>query len=707
MALIPINITGGFYKSRSLPLSAQVTRNMYPEIQENPATKDPYILQSFPGYSLFSQGFDLVETEGVTFDGSNDYLTRGADLTSLSNGRIGTVAMRIRIDDGDGANRYIYEGATSGVDIFLDTANKLNIRANNTAGNSVKLLAKSTTAYTAGATWLNVLCSWNGTTDTDPLLYINDSDDLDAASSESEDEDYKYSTTEHSVGAQVNGSSKFDGDIEFLYINFTEKVLISTEANRRLFFDSRGAPVSLGADGSTPTGTAPHVYLSGALATWHTNKGTGGGFTVTGTLTAATSVTFPATAERGSFDHQEVLYSVLGTSLYSVSSAGVKTELGSGGEILGTDPCILDGIGDNVVVVTEGKVFVWDGSTVDEVTDPDLETPNGVAHLNNQVIYDGDDGRFASSDVGDASSISGLNYATAESNADDLLRPYVLNQTLYLMGTRTIEQWWNSGSGSPPFDRIEGGIIPIGLKAIYSVADNGDTMFFLGHDLKVYAVSGSNYQVISTIPISNAIEGYSTVSDAEGTYFTFQGQNFYQLTFPQSDKSWLYCISSNEWVENSSGDSGGRAIFNHAVNVYNKVIVADWSNGNLYELDVDTFDENGDTIIRLRDTGVLHGGLFGAPGKWIEMNRLELLCETGVGNLTTTPQIMLSWSDDGGRTFSTEAWGTVNIGTAGNYQVKIEWFSLGGFYNRILRFRMSEAVRWTLYSAAADIEVGI
>lgn len=50
-----------------------------------------------------------------------------------------------------------------------------------------------------------------------------------------------------------------------------------------------GKPVDLGADGSTPTGTAPGVYLTGGAATFATNLGTAGSFAVTGTLTNAAS----------------------------------------------------------------------------------------------------------------------------------------------------------------------------------------------------------------------------------------------------------------------------------------------------------------------------------------------------------------------------------------------------------------------------------
>ena len=45
-----------------------------------------------------------------------------------------------------------------------------------------------------------------------------------------------------------------------------------------------------GTDGSTPTGTAPLVFLSGPAANYATNKGTGTGFTTAGALTDAPSV---------------------------------------------------------------------------------------------------------------------------------------------------------------------------------------------------------------------------------------------------------------------------------------------------------------------------------------------------------------------------------------------------------------------------------
>ena len=48
---IPVNATGPSYQDRSRPLSSQVTRNFYPEV--NPSGKSQYVLKSFPGQTLF------------------------------------------------------------------------------------------------------------------------------------------------------------------------------------------------------------------------------------------------------------------------------------------------------------------------------------------------------------------------------------------------------------------------------------------------------------------------------------------------------------------------------------------------------------------------------------------------------------------------------------------------------------------------------
>lgn len=78
------------------------------------------------------------------------------------------------------------------------------------------------------------------------------------------------------------GSSVYYSD---LYARIDATLDISNSTNRDKFLPT----VNKGTDGSTPTGSAPQIYLSGAVGSWHTNKGTAGGFSLTGTLSTAPS----------------------------------------------------------------------------------------------------------------------------------------------------------------------------------------------------------------------------------------------------------------------------------------------------------------------------------------------------------------------------------------------------------------------------------
>ncbi len=407
--------------------------------------------------------------------------------------------------------------------------------------------------------------------------------------------------------------------------------------------------------------------------------------------------------DRGAFEHKGICYKVTGQTLYTVSGNGTHT---SRGTVPGAGRCIFGAIGDNVLFTTEGIPYQWNGTTLAAITDTDLETPNSVAVLNNQAIFDGNDGRFVVATAGDATDVPALNYATAESDADDVVRVYSLRQNLLVFGDKTIQPYWNTGEGSPPFDPIITGNIFVGLGALYSVDNNDTVCYFFADDDQVYVLQGYNAAVISTEPMARTFAEYGTTSDAIGWCMTIQGANFYVLTFPTEDKTWVY-QQGGEWFELSSGADGGRWAANSYVYCFRKHLICD-ANGNIFELDDQTYTDNGAAIIRQRDSAPLHGGLVQAPGKRIEMNRFELLLETGVGLISgqgKDPVIMLSFSDDGGRTFSTEMWGTV--GRLGEYQYKVEWFALGSFESRVLRIKTSDPVHYSIYDAAGDIEVGI
>lgn len=81
--------------------------------------------------------------------------------------------------------------------------------------------------------------------------------------------------------------------------------------------------------------------------------------------------------------------------------------------------------------------------------------------------------------------------------------------------------------------------------------------------------------------------------------------------------------------------------------------------------------------------------------------------ETGVGLVDgqgSDPQVMLSWSDDGGHTWSSERW--VSFGKSGQFRRRAIWRMLGRSRDRVWRIVVSDPVPWRFLQALVNVEAG-
>lgn len=417
---------------------------------------------------------------------------------------------------------------------------------------------------------------------------------------------------------------------------------------------------------------------------------------------------FTGGINRGVIRNKTKLYRVVGTTLYEVDKNGNHTSLGFIG---GSNRCILSTMGDQVIIANgSGVVYNYDGENLTQITDENIVKPRGVTVLNNQAIYDQGSGQgWDVSDVGKPGTINGLNNASAESESDDLLIPYAFTETLYLFGTETTELWYNSGQGNPPFDKIQGATIEVGLGSIYSVAHNPDLLFLWGADKQFYTLTGGTTSVstpISTPAMAEEMQNYEVTDDVIGWTMQLEGQWFYVATFPNENVTWVYVVGG-EWFQWGSS-SIGRIRADSYVNIFNKHLVTDFQSGNIYELDNRTYTDVGETIVRTRDTATLHGGQFQAPGKEFELNDLMFFLETDVGLLQgqgSDPVMAISFSKDGGKTFGTERF--VKVGKLNDGRTVARVKNCGRFYQCTIRIRVSDPIYWAIYGGVAEVEVCI
>jgi hypothetical protein len=131
---------------------------------------------------------------------------------------------------------------------------------------------------------------------------------------------------------------------------------------------------------------------------------------------------------------------------------------------------------------------------------------------------------------------------------------------------------------------------------------------------------------------------------------------------------------------------------------FGEVVVGDREDGRLYAYDLDTYTDDGDAIRRMRQTAHVS-----QDEKLIRFNSFELQVEPGVGLSSgqgSAPVVLLSWSDDGGHTWSNEH--EASLGAKGNYKTRVLWRRLGMGRDRVFRVAMSDPVAVTWLGAEID-----
>ena len=401
---------------------------------------------------------------------------------------------------------------------------------------------------------------------------------------------------------------------------------------------------------------------------------------------------------RGIYDWNGTLYAVNGTKLVSINSTGEQTEIGT---VAGGGRCVFAADGNYLYFVTTGNTYRTDGAILEANDDIDLVSPQSIAFLNSFFFYDSED-YWAASFPGDGFNISALDKGQAESVYDELLRVYTFKQQLFMLSSKSIEPWYITGGTEPPIARAEGGLSQIGIAGTYCVTHTQNALYFLGNDRTVYRLNGYQPEQVSKIAINNAIENYSTVSDCIAWTMKYQGQDFVIFKFPSEGKTWGYSELFNEWFELATGD--GQYIANDYAFIYGKHLISDYASGNIYELDIDTYTDNGTTTPRERVLPVLLGEPLGAAGKRVVCSRLELLLERGVGLATgqgSNPFVMVSVSEDGGKTFGNESF--ISPGVMGAYKQKVEWYGFASGYEIVFKVRITDPINISITSAAADV----
>lgn len=394
-----------------------------------------------------------------------------------------------------------------------------------------------------------------------------------------------------------------------------------------------------------------------------------------------------------------LLYVVSGDELYSVDSAKTATLLGNVG-----NPNVID-IASNkesIVVVNDPLAYHWTDPTFAQITDADFTSrgAGNVEFLDNYMLFrePGSD-RIFGSDLGSVISYDALQFLNVDGHPDDLNSIKADHRQLICAGSKSMEIVQNTGVSGFPFERAINGYIEQGCANGKTLIQVDQSVCWVADDFTVRRLQGLTPVRISTHAVEQWLSSI-IISGLEAFTYAQDGHIFYVLISPTMS-AFLYDSSNGEWHERQTyGTNTWDTKFNAIA--FDLNLVGSATSNAIGFLDPEAYDEFG-SIQRMEWT---YQPVY-AEGQRAFHDRLEIIMETGVGLTTgqgSAPEIMLDYSDDGGRTW--ESMPNRSIGALGNYETRVVWHNLGSSRQRVYRAAISDPVKVVVTNTLLEVRGG-
>lgn len=395
----------------------------------------------------------------------------------------------------------------------------------------------------------------------------------------------------------------------------------------------------------------------------------------------------------------DTLYLVVGSTLYSYDGMTFTSQ-----GTLNTSAGPVDMTDNGVsLYITDGSAtryyYTWGTDTFGTKVDGPFTGGAVCDCVDNFIVYNRPGtNQWACTDALSVDT-NALNLGSKVASPDPIVSLIVDKSEVWLIGSLTSEVQTNTGASPFPFQALPGAVIQHGTCAAFSVARLGEGMCWLSKDTRgqgvVILVTGYQPVRISTHAVEYDIS-QGEMSDAIAYTYQQGGHEFYMLTFPEQNKTWCYDLATGFWHKRAWRTPGTGELNRHRSNCAtpfgDAVLVGDFENGNIYELDRDTYTDNGNIILRRRRTPHVTSDLAR-----IFHHSLQIQFQPGVGNSAVeNPLAVFRWSDDGGFTWSNDHF--VPVGKVGQYKNRAIKRNLGAARDRVYEIDVTDAFNAVIVS---------
>lgn len=392
---------------------------------------------------------------------------------------------------------------------------------------------------------------------------------------------------------------------------------------------------------------------------------------------------------RGAIVMADVLYALIGTTVYSIDQNGVETALT--GSVPGSERVRMATNGTTFVIVrpTDNSGYSSDGSTVTQIVDgtftgwgaADVDFLDGfyvfLRPNSNQVFNSGLN----------AVTFNALDFTSFDAAPGNLNGMIVDNREIIGTKGKSAELWYNAArSPGSPFARSPQGFREIGSAAAYSLGKQDNSVLWLAND-KTFRRLNQSSEKVSQPGIESVLQRLSRLHDCFAVPYTLEGHPQIAWTFPFANRTVVYDCSTDQWHDRESLGLG-RWRANFVIEAYGYQLVGDSQSGKIGILDPDTHEEWGDPQ-RVEWT---YQPVYG-ENVLVSHRHFELVLNVGNGVTTgqgQNPLATLKISDDGGNVF--RALPTRSLGEIGKYKTRTQWWRLGSSRQRVYRVEITDPV---------------
>lgn len=274
-----------------------------------------------------------------------------------------------------------------------------------------------------------------------------------------------------------------------------------------------------------------------------------------------------------------------------------------------------------IAVTAGGNYYVWNGTTFALVPGAAFTNIGSVAYIDNIMLLSQLDGEsYQYSAVGDADSLDALDFASAESSPDDLVRIIVVGNVVWMMGADSVEAWQNAGLQDNPFRRVSDLRLEKGLRSASEVGLLDNTFMWVSNEGRAYRQTGGQPVNVSSDAVAASLNLHTDV-----VAFSYQHNNHDFFCLRPSDRpAWVYDPGTQRWHERSTGPTHQPWEVTATVQ-HNGIWYAGTATGELCTFE--GFNDKGERLRREAQSTLLRNG-----GERFTINQANLRLE-GAGDL--------------------------------------------------------------------------